>query len=66
MRSTTSRISLGSLPLRSRPLRDAELNSVFGGCSGDGGACDWSCDCCQGFGCNLSSKTCVALQNDGF
>ena len=41
-------ISFADLPLRARPLSDAELESVFGGCGSVGRLCKEQRDCCAG------------------
>jgi hypothetical protein len=59
---TKLRITLGNLPLRSRPLGEKELAEVFGGCIGSGVACGPSCQCCAGLVC--SNGTCRAASAD--
>jgi hypothetical protein len=41
------RISLSDLPTRSRPLSDAELTDVFGGCQQHLLPCTHSRECCS-------------------
>ena len=42
------KIKIRDLPARARPLTPGELFDVFGGCSGYGGACKSTKDCCGG------------------
>ena len=42
-----ARISLSDLPPRARPLGDAALERVFGGCVPQGSACMTASQCCQ-------------------
>ena len=41
------RISLTDLPPRARQRTDAQLENVFGGCSGRGETCHVDQDCCS-------------------
>jgi len=57
------RISLADLPLRARPLSNAELENVFGGCGSAGRLCREQQDCCtsicHGFRAGYRLGTCA-------